>query len=83
MLTNIDKFMAVYSAALKKRREEHPLEYGWPQEKLPEVLERVRRSVISGEFIKDDPTVKATCKALRIGNTYKAINSYILQTDVV
>jgi len=82
-MTNIDRFMVVYTEELRKRREEHPFDYGWPMSELPAVLERVRRAIISGEFIKDEPTIRATCKRLRINNTYKAINTYILQTDVV
>ena len=82
-MKNIDKFMEIYEKEIVKRHEENPLSYVWPIEELPKVLINVRRHVVSGEFIKENPSMVATCKRLRINNTYKAISTYIHQTDVV
>lgn len=73
----LDKFMETYRAELIKARAEHPAEYSWPDSKFETVLARMRAAFERGSFLNSGRAIKATCKALGIKNTYKAIGAYL------
>lgn len=51
--------------------------YLWSINRLPQIFEKLKAAILSGNFDKDGFAVKQTCKILNIKNTYKAINEYL------
>lgn len=74
---NLNTFLEVYGKQLLKARIEHPDDYIWPIDQLPQVLERMSKAIERGSFNKDSHAFKATCKELNIKHTYKAIKEFI------
>lgn len=75
--------MEIYQEELVKAVTNHPDEYPWPVSDAPKVAEKMRLAIIRGTYNKDGYAFKGTCKRLRIPHTYRAINDYILQTEVI
>lgn len=84
---SIERFMAVYVEALRSAVAKYPAEYPWARS-LPgetpasrptveEVSVRMGEAIKRGSYNKEGHAIKATCKALRIPYTYKAINAYV------
>ena len=69
--------MEVYSEKLKEARKQFPHDYIWPESQHDFVLQRMRVAIARGSFNKDSHAFKATCKKLKIKNTYKAIKEFI------
>lgn len=74
---NFECFMEVYAEKLKEALKLYPDQYFWPESLFPEVVKKMRLAIERGTFNKDGHAFKATCKALKINYTYKAINEFI------
>jgi hypothetical protein len=73
----LEDFMVIYTKQLGIALQEHPDEYAYGAVELPKVLEWMRAAIIKGSFNKDSRAIKATCRALGIKHTYKAIGEFI------
>ena len=51
--------------------------YAYSVEHIPGMLERFRNAIQHNAFDKEGDAFKATCKALKIKHTYKAIKEFI------
>lgn len=84
---SLEKFMAVYVEALRAAVEKYPAEYPWAHvpegnvkrysDTVENVAARMGEAFKRGSYNKDGRAIKATCKALGIPYTYKAINAYV------
>lgn len=72
-----DTFMEVYAEELSKAVAAHPEDYGYGPDLVPVVVQRMRAAFSRRSYNKDSRAIKATCKRLGIGSTYKAINAYL------
>ena len=73
----METFLAEYEKQLTLAVQNFPQEYGFGVEKVPYVIAKFRIAISEGTFNKDGRAFKATCKALKIPHTYKAINNFI------
>lgn len=71
------RFMQEFCNQLADLHAQNPRRYKWPITELPNVVGRMKTSLVYNGYEKDAPAVKATCKALGIKNTYEAINMFI------
>lgn len=71
-------FATIYKAELRKAVAKHPNEYRYTLAEADEVAERMLIGIRRGSANKDSRAIKATCKALNIKHTYKAIANYLL-----
>ncbi len=78
----MNKWMAEYEKQLLLAVEKFPKEYGFGPEMVSEVAGRMRRAFCAGTFDKDGRAIKATCKALGIKHTYKAIKEFISEGEI-
>jgi hypothetical protein len=78
----METFMVEYAKQLEKAVREHPEEYLWPIEHVPEVVARMREAIKTGTYNKDSGAFKQTCKVLGIKHTYKAIAAFINKEGV-
>lgn len=76
-LPGFTRFAEVYTAALKTAHAEHPEIYTFPASELPIVTEQMLAAWRRGSASNTGPAIKATCKALGIKTTYKAIRAYL------
>lgn len=74
---NLQCFIDVYKEKLFEARKADPETYSWPESEFPLVFERMTKAIERGSFNKDSYAFKATCKALKIKHTYKAIQEFI------
>lgn len=72
-----DQFVTLYAEKLTQLRNDRPKEYVWPVADLPAVIGRMTEAIRKGSFNKDGLAFQATCKALGIPHTYKAINAFL------
>jgi hypothetical protein len=75
-MDNKEIFQAEYAKQLRLAIEAHPGDYLWPVSELETVLGRMSTAIERGSFNKDSHAFKATCKALKIPHTYKAIKEF-------
>lgn len=80
--TNFDKFINEYSKQLTIAVNNYPSEYGYPIEYVPEVVNKMKVAFIRKTFSKDGKAIKATCKALKIGYTYRDIETYLGYNEI-
>lgn len=73
----METWMAEYLKQLEIAVREHPEDYGFPVEKVPEVAAKMRVAFGRGSFNKDSRAIKGTCKAFGIKYTYAAINEFL------
>ena len=73
----LNQFMAVYTPALKDAVEQYPAEYMWPVSDVPMVADRMRAAIDRGSYNHSGRAFKATCKALGIKPTRKAITEFL------
>lgn len=69
-------FMHVYGPTLKELHAKNPGHYVWPPEALPEVLKRMAVAFHAGTYHHDGTAIQATCKALGIKHTRKAMEAF-------
>lgn len=75
---DMESFMTYFEANLRASFKQNPEQFGYKEEDFPRVLQNWRDRLARGnEFHKDGPAMKATCKALGIPCTYKAIRKFI------
>jgi hypothetical protein len=74
----LEQFREVYTAALTKAVLEHPSEYYWPVEQVPEVVGRMMKAIETNSYSHNSRAFKTTCKALGIAHTRKAILNYLI-----
>lgn len=73
----LNEFCRVYAEKLKEAHATYPDDYGFRADALPTVTGKMIAAIERGSFNKDGHAFKATCKALGIAHTYKAINTYL------
>lgn len=73
----MERLMAEYAKQLTIRVERDPSRYGYPVSEVPAVTERMRLALIKRTYSNDSFALRATCKIIGIGTTYKAINDYV------
>ena len=73
----MDTFMAEYAKHLERAVKEYPEEYKWPLAVLPQQLGEMRAAIGRRAFVKDTRAMRATCRALGIKCTYRAIANFI------
>lgn len=76
-MKNLQAFMDIYRAALADAVAKHPDEYAWPLADVPVVAARMEAAIVRGSYNHDGRAFKATCKALGIKHTRKAIGEYL------
>jgi hypothetical protein len=72
----MEKFLSEYEAQLRKAITDHPNRYGYGLDKVPDFMEKMRIALPQGNIMMTD-TMKATCRALGIASTIKAVKEYI------
>jgi hypothetical protein len=81
MTTNQTRFSNAYRAALVAAISAYPEEYRFSVDEAPTVADRMLCAVAKGSYNKDGRAFKATCKALGLAHTYKAIDAFWNQPD--
>jgi len=75
---NYQCFVDEYKKQLEHAVKTRPDEYAWPMSEFDAVLARIENAIKLGRFNKESSAFKATCKALGIKHTYRAIDEFIL-----
>ena len=73
----METFITEYTKQLTLAVTNHPTEYAYGAEKVPEVVAKMRDAIQNKNYNKDSRAFKETCKALKIKHTYTAINHFI------
>ncbi len=75
----LNEWMERYEIELRRHRENNREKYLWGDEKMPEVLDRMRDAFARGarNYNKESPVILATCKHFGIPRTYTAIDGFI------
>ncbi len=74
-------FLGIYTGKLAEAVERSPDKYCYPVSEVPQVVERMRVAILRGSYsLHSSPAFKATCKALGIKFTYKAVREYLAIT---
>jgi len=92
-MKNLDAFMAEYEKQLQIAVDTFPDEYPWAhkdevthgnlgksllkKKTVPEVGQSMRKAIETNSFSHDGRAFKATCKALGIKHTQKAIREFV------
>lgn len=76
-MNKAEVFITTYEHMLIRAVINHPDEYAYDVDKVPEVIERMAPKFATGGFNKDSRAIIATCKELGIKHTYKAIMEYV------
>ena len=76
-MTNLEKFLGIYAKYLRARHTNHPQNYAWNISSFEWIFKEMSAAIVTGNFLKDSPTFKLTCKELGIKHTYKAIKEFI------
>lgn len=79
---NFDRFLNEYKKQLLLAVKEHPVEYAYPVSQVPTVVAKMEQAFIKRTYNKDGHAIKATCKALNIGYTYRDINKYLGYNEI-
>lgn len=74
-MNNFDRWMQVFEETLKHNAETK--KYPWFPAKFTEVLAKFKEVFTNGNYNKEDPSIKDTCKKLGINSTYKDINEFL------
>jgi hypothetical protein len=73
-----EEFCTIYRRELHKATAEHPEEYVWSKGvSVDTVADRMSKAFADGTFNHDGRAIKATCKALGIPHTRKAIKAFM------
>jgi hypothetical protein len=73
----METFFAVYAKQLPICVQAHPAEYGFNLDMVPDVLANMKEAFRRRSYNKDGHAIKATCKILKIKQTYKEINHFM------
>lgn len=76
-MTNKERFLAEYTRILSEDLQKRPTMYRYTIENVPRVASAMVDGLACGCSSNEGYAVKATCKALGIGKTYKAIEAYL------
>lgn len=76
-----EEFHRVYVQRLTEAVQNHPDEYAWPVENVPQVAEKMMGAIVRGTFNKDGYAIRNTCKQLDIPYTYAGIRAYLTQDE--
>jgi hypothetical protein len=68
---------AVYRVELAKSVEKYPEDYRWPVSDVPSVAAKMQMAFERGSYNHDGKAIKATCRALGLKHTRKAIEGFI------
>ena len=74
---SINAFIAQYRVQLENAVRMNPSDYAYGVDKVPEVVTKMENALRAGNYSKDGKAFKATCRALGVSNTYKAINAFL------
>lgn len=74
-MTNKEKFLEEYENQLRNYHSKG--EYYWNITELSAIAKKIVQGLANGTANKDGKAIKATCKALGINYTYKAIEEYL------
>lgn len=76
---NLNVWMERYEIELVKHRQENPGKYLWPDEKLVEVVDRMRQSFARGpgHYNKDSHAIRAACRHFGIPCSFVHIDKFI------
>ena len=75
--SNQKKFYDTYTEQLRQCIKEYPKQYPYGEERIEEIANKMFKAFLNGKACKDGPAIKRTCKILKIGYTYKAIEQYL------
>lgn len=76
-MTNKERFLAEYTRILSEQVVSFPARYAYGLERVPSFSREMVDGLACGLGCNEGYAVKATCKALGIGKTYKAIEAYL------
>ena len=76
-MSNFLIFANTYRENLKRLLAEKPESFAFPASEANIVADKMIVAFDKGTYNKDGLAIIATCKALKIKHTYKAINEYI------
>jgi hypothetical protein len=79
---NFNKFISEYSKQLTLAVSNYPNEYCYPVSQVPSIVEKMKVAFIRKSFNKDSRAIKATCKVLKIGYTYRDIETYLGYNEI-
>ena len=71
------QFLEAYREELANALRDYPEEYAWPASQLDAVWLKMSTAIVGGTFNKDSRAIKAVCKRLGIGHTYRDIKAYL------
>lgn len=78
-LPRLNEWMERYEIELVKLRTDNPDRYLWGNEKLQEVVDKMREGFAlgPGRYNKDSAAVRATCKHFGLPYTFSAIEKFL------
>lgn len=76
-IAQADIFINAYTPLLRQAQTDYPKEYGTHPTPPEMVAERMHAALLNGTYSKDGRAMKATCKALGISHTYRAMEAYL------
>jgi hypothetical protein len=79
---NFDRFITEYEKQLAVAIQKYPVEYGYPVTEVPTVVGKMKVAFIRKSYNKDGRAIKATCKALNIGYTYRDIDTFLGYNEI-
>lgn len=76
---NLNEWMERYEIELRADRAARPDRYMWTEDKMGEVLDKMRQGFAGGpgRYNKDSNAIRACCKHFGIAMTYTAIDRFI------
>jgi hypothetical protein len=75
--TNFDTFITEYEKQLTEVVKNNQTEYAYPVSEVPTVVQKMKIAFIKKTFNKDGKAIKNTCKSLKIGYTYRDIETFL------
>lgn len=71
------QFYDVYKKNLLTCVKKYPDQYAYNEEQVNIIADKMYEAFMKRSANKDGPAIKMTCKELKIGYTYKAIEEYL------
>ena len=79
MNEKLKTFMSIYDPKLREAVEQHPTEYGYGLSTVTQIVGAISAGLTMGNFSHEGRAFKATCEALGIPHSRKAILDYIAE----
>ncbi len=79
---NFDRFISEYERQLQTAIVKYPVEYGYPVTEVPTVVGKMKTAFIRKSYNKDGRAIKATCKVMGIGYTYRDIDTFLGYNEI-